>query len=86
MYGLYLLYCILAGLLAFIVFEKDLILILIFFLYFEIALYLLYRMNGMRWRFFSRCTFILAFFIGYFALFILYGDWDKNNNYSKDNI
>jgi hypothetical protein len=76
MYILYFIYSIVAGMLAYAVFRRELIDVIIFIAIFEMLIYILYRRWGYYWYFENRVIFNILFFFGYFSFFILYSDFD----------
>ena len=86
MYGLILAYSYILGLLSYVVFRRAVFILVLFYILFELSVVSSYRYLNIRWHSPKRISFFLAYFFGYFSLYILYGDRLLNDDFTEDNI
>jgi hypothetical protein len=86
MYGVILIYSFLLGILSYAVFRREVWLLILFYLFFEMGVYNGYNHLNMRWSFPKRIAFLSIYFLGYFSLFILYGNRLMYDDFTMDKI
>ena len=84
MYFLLLPYSFLAGILSFLFFKRNVFDILLFFVFSEMVIFLVYRYLSIFWSVPRRIFYILFFFLGYFIFLFFYGTWFIHNNFNED--
>lgn len=86
MYGVLLAYSFLLGILSYVVFRREVWLLVLFYLFFELGVYISCSYFNTRWSIPRRVGFISVYFFGYFSLFIIYGNRMMQNDYISDHI
>ena len=86
MYGVILIYSFLLGLLSYVVFQREVWILILFWIFFEIGIYSSYNYYEIAWSAPRRISLIAIYFLGYFIPFIIYGDQYIHDNYVTDNI
>jgi len=86
MYGILLAYSFILGLLSYAVFRREVWLLILFFLFFEIGVYSTYNYYRIRWNFPKRVAFTTIYFLGYFSLFLFYGNRIMSNDFIIDKL
>jgi hypothetical protein len=86
MYGILLAYSFVLGVLSYAVFRREVWLLILFYLFFEIGIVITYDYFRIRWSMPRRVGFISMYFLGYFSLFILYGERLLYDDFVVDNI
>lgn len=86
MFGIILTYSFILGLLSYVVFRREVWIMILFFLFFEISVYSLYNYYEIAWSPPRRISFISVFFLGYFIPFLIYGDNYRHDDFVTDNI
>lgn len=86
MYALILAYIYILGLISYVVFKREVWILIIFYILFELSIMTSYRYMTIKWHAPRRISFILVYFLGYFSLYILYGDRMMNDDFVPDNF
>lgn len=86
MYGVLLIYSFILGVLSYAVFRREVWLLILFYLFFELGVYITCSHFNTEWSVPRRVGFISLYFLGYFSLFIIYGNRLMYDDYMMDYI
>jgi len=86
MHALILAYSYILGLLSYVVFKREVWILILFYIIFELNVISSYQYLEWRWHMPKRISFALVYFLGYFSFYILYGNRLMRDDFVQDNI